>query len=128
MFVYMWWNIFFLPQPPRRTCDKWLNNDVSINGVELFEINSFIIEVMYSRLLLRACLCVYVCFEGNASHGNVIFHLRVSRHVCQKDRRVYVKKWKIQCVAIVAVGLDLSGEKSRRDTPTNYRTDRRVSS
>jgi len=32
---------------------------------------------------------------------------------------VHIKKWKIQCVAVVAVRLDLSREKSRRDIQTN---------
>lgn len=74
---------------------------------------------------MRVCMCV---LRGMCLKGMLFFILRVSRHVCQQDWRVYVKKWKIQCVAVVAVGLDLSGEKSRRDTQTNYRTGRKASS
>jgi len=84
-------NIFFLWPTPRRTCDKLLNNDPSINGVEIHEINSFIVEV--SILLLRACVCMYV-LRGMPLTGMIFFILRVSRHVCRQDWRVYVKNGK----------------------------------
>jgi len=69
---------------------------------------------------MRVCV-ICVCFEGNSPHGNDIFHFE-SLTTCMLTAELaglHVKKWKAQCVTVVAVGLNLSWEKSRRDTQTN---------
>jgi len=83
----------------------------------------YIYIYIYTRSVACECACSVFVLRGMRPAGAILFILKVSRRVCrQLDWRgtgVHIKKRKIQCVAVVVVGLDLSCEKSRRDTQTN---------